>query len=175
MSSSRRSLSALPESGIPKAEDFHFGLVVSAWNDDITGSMAEAARDTLLHYGVMPDNIIRIEVPGAYELPMGARILAGREKLDAIICIGCVIRGETAHNEYINNAVAQGLMQFSLMSGIPAIFGVLTPNDHQQALDRAGGQHGNKGVEAALTALRMADLKKKNKEKTPIGFGQNPA
>lgn len=171
MSSARKNLSSEPSQPVPHAGDFTFGLVVAQWNDDITLPLAQGARDTLLQYGALPDRILEISVPGTYELPMGARLLAGKQKMDAIICIGCVIKGETSHNEYINQAVAQGLIQFSLMSGIPAIFGVLTPNDHQQAIDRAGGKHGNKGVEAALTAIQMASLKQRNQEKTTIGFG----
>ncbi len=171
MASSRKSLSTHEPAKIASAKGLQFGIIVSQWNEDITGPMAQGAHDCLLEYGASADQIHRIEVPGAFELPMGARLLAGRMKLDAIICIGCVIKGETSHNEYINQAVAQGLVQLSLMSGIPAIFGVLTPNDHQQALDRAGGKHGNKGVEAALTAIQMATLKKLNSEpSSKIGF-----
>lgn len=171
MASSRKSLSEHKPAEIPNAADYHFGLVMSKWNEDITGPMAEGAVGCLLQYGSSLERIHRMEVPGAYELPIGARLLAGRFKLDAIICIGCVIKGDTAHNEYINQAVAQGLVHFSLMSGIPAIFGVLTPNDHQQAIDRAGGKHGNKGVEAALTAIHMAALKKLGSEtSSKIGF-----
>lgn len=173
MSSARKNLSSLPQVPVPDAGPFWFGLVVSQWNEDITHALARGARETLLGHGAREDQLLEIAVPGTYELPMGARLLAGRHKLDAIICIGCVIKGETSHNEYINQSVAQGLIQFSLMSGIPAVFGVLTPNDHQQALDRAGGKHGNKGVEAALTAIQMAALKQQNKEKSPIGFGLN--
>ena len=94
------------------------------------------------------------------------------QKYDAIICIGCVIKGETSHNEYINNSVAMGLTNLGLASGIPCIFGVLTPNDEQQAIDRAGGKYGNKGVEAAVTAIRMATLKEdlKKSVKKSIGF-----
>lgn len=97
--------------------------------------------------------------------------MASNEKLDAVICLGCVIRGETSHNEYINHAVAHALTQMSIVSGKPFIFGVLTPNNEQQALDRAGGKHGNKGVEAAVTAIRMASLKQKlSTAKSKIGF-----
>lgn len=173
MSSSRKSLSDPGSSSIPNAHKFRFGLVVSRWHEDITGPMAQAAFDTLLQYGAMDEAINRIDVPGTFELPMGARLLNSRTKLDAIICIGCVIKGETAHNEYINQAVANGLIQFSLMSGVPAVFGVLTPNTLEQALDRAGGKHGNKGVEAALTAIQMALLKQGSRDTgTAIGFGQ---
>ncbi len=173
MSSSRKSLSDPGASPIPKANKFRFGLIVSQWHEDITGPLAQGAIDTLLKYGAMDEAIYRIDVPGTFELPMGARLLNARTKLDAIICIGCVIKGETAHNEYINQAVANGLIQFSLMSGIPTVFGVLTPNNLEQALDRAGGKHGNKGIEAALTAIQMANIKQGSRESgTSIGFGQ---
>lgn len=172
MSSIKKSLSAHDAHRIPDASGLSFGVVVSLWNEDITGPMAEAAVQTLLHHGTLESNIHRIDVPGAFELPLGARLAAGKHKLDAIICIGCVIRGETSHDAYISQAVANGLVQFGLMSGIPTIFGVLTTNDHQQALDRSGGKHGNKGVEAAVTAIQMAALKQEVREPaTRIGFG----
>lgn len=172
MASHRKSLSEHEAVQIPDASSLCFGLVVSQWNEDITGSMADAALQTLRQHGALDDNIHTIDVPGAFELPLGARLAAGKHKLDAIICIGCVIRGETSHDAYISQAVANGLVQFGLMSGIPTIFGVLTTNDHQQALDRAGGKHGNKGVEAAVTAIHMAALKQEVREPaTRIGFG----
>ncbi|MEM1120782.1 MAG: 6,7-dimethyl-8-ribityllumazine synthase, partial [Bacteroidota bacterium] len=109
--------------------------------------------------------------PGAFELPGGAAMLAGKHKLDAVICLGCVIKGETSHNEYINQSVGMGLTNLSIASGKPFIFGLLTPNNEQQALERAGGKHGNKGVEAAVTAIRMAALKQDLGEaKKRIGF-----
>ncbi len=174
MSSARKSLSDSGSTPVPNAHKFRFGLVVSQWNEDITGLLAKGAYDTLLQYGAREESIHRIDVPGTFELPMGARLLNARTKLDAIICIGCVIKGETAHNEYINQAVANGLVQFSLMSGIPSIFGVLTPNNIEQARDRAGGKHGNKGVEAAVTAIHMAHIKQGSRDSgTHIGFGKN--
>ncbi|MCF8236585.1 MAG: 6,7-dimethyl-8-ribityllumazine synthase [Saprospiraceae bacterium] len=173
MSSTRKSLSDPGPSPIPNAQKFRFGLVVSQWHDDITGPLSKGAVDTLLEYGAREDSIYRIDVPGTFELPMGARMLNSRTKLDAIICIGCVIKGETAHNEYINQAVANGLVQFGLMSGIPCVFGVLTPNSLEQAQDRAGGKHGNKGIEAAVTAIQMAHLKHGSRDAgASIGFGQ---
>jgi len=110
-------------------------------------------------------------VPGAFELPLGARIVMGQEKIDAAICLGCVIKGETEHDVYINNAVATGIMTLGLTSKKPVIFGVLTPNTKQQALDRAGGKHGNKGVEAATTAIKMVHLNNPDhNSKKSIGF-----
>lgn len=150
---------------------FHIGIVVSEWNSVITSALHLACIETLKACGVISENIKSISVPGSYELPLGAKMLAGSEKLDAVICLGCVIKGETKHDEYISNAVANGLMQLSLVSGKPVIFGVLTPNDMQQAIDRAGGVHGNKGVEAAQTALQMIEISKNLKEgKKGIGY-----
>lgn len=167
MATSKKSLSKHDAQAVPSAKPFSFGIAWSRWNEDITLALRQGAFDTLLNYGAETANIHEMEVPGAFELPMAARFLCQKQKLDAVICIGCVIKGETAHNEYINQAVAQGLIQLSLMSGVPAVFGVLTPNDQQQALDRAGGKHGNKGIEAAVTAIHMANLRQS--VKTPGG------
>ena len=171
MASTFKSLSEYDEKSIPSAENFSFGIVVSAWNAEITNALYEACYNTLVHHGAKSENIFTEQVPGSYELPLGARILNGKKKPDALICLGCVIRGETSHNEYINSAVANGLMNLSLTTGKPFIFGLLTPNDAQQAFDRAGGRHGNKGVEAAVTAIRMAALNLgKTEGKKSIGF-----
>lgn len=174
MASKLKNLSVYEEANMPNAAEFSFGIAVAEWNSDITYALHEGCVDTLLKHGAKEDNIHTVQVPGAFELTAAARMLLKTHKLDAVICIGCVIKGETAHNEYINNAVAQGLTQLGAATGIACIFGVLTPNDAQQALDRAGGIHGNKGVEAAQTAIRMADLRKQLNEgargKNAIGF-----
>ena len=171
MASALKNLSAYDDSTLPAADEMTFGIVVAEWNPHITHALYEGCYDTLLKHGAKPENIHTIQVPGSFELPAGARILAGRHHPDAVICLGCVIKGETSHNEYINHAVAHGLTSLSIASGRPFIFGLLTPNDEQQALDRAGGQHGNKGVEAAVTAIRMAALKNEKPEgKRKIGF-----
>jgi 6,7-dimethyl-8-ribityllumazine synthase len=132
----------------------------------------EGCFETLIKHQAKEENIKTVQVPGTFELTVAAKILLQNQKYDAIICIGCVIKGETNHNEYINNSVALGLTNLGLASGIPCIFGVLTPNDEQQAIDRAGGKYGNKGVEAAVTAIRMSALKEnlKKAEKKSIGF-----
>ena len=172
MSSALKNLSSYDDSSVPSADDMSFGIVVAEWNQHITHALYEACYETLVKHGAKPESIYTIQVPGSFELPAGARILAGRRHPDAIICLGCIIKGETHHNEYISHAVAQGLVSLSIASGRPFIFGVLTPNDEQQALDRAGGKHGNKGVEAAITAIRMAALKnEKPQGKRKIGFG----
>lgn len=141
---------------LPDGSSYKIGIVVSQWNADITDALLAGAKETLLRSGVLPENIEILYVPGAFELPWGARQIMKPGKRDAVICLGCIIQGETKHDEYIANAVASGIMQLGLMSGIPVIFGVLTTNTDEQAKDRAGGKHGNKGAEAALAALQMA-------------------
>jgi 6,7-dimethyl-8-ribityllumazine synthase len=172
MASALKNLSEYNENDLPKADDFSFGIVVADWNKEITHALYEGCYDTLVKQGAKETAIHTIQVPGAFELPSGAKLLLGKHKLDAVVCIGCVIKGETSHNEYINNAVATGITQLGLLSGKPIIYGVLTPNDEQQAKDRAGGKYGNKGVEAAVTAIRMATLKNElTSAKKSIGFG----
>lgn len=173
MASALKNLSTYDDSSIPGAGEMVFGIVVSAWNPKITHALYHGCLETLLKHGANEENIHVAQVPGSFELPIGARILSGQHKLDAVICLGCVIKGETSHDEYINQAVATGLVNLGITTGIPYIFGLLTTNDAQQALERAGGKHGNKGIEAAVTAIRMAALKKGNagaKGKAHIGF-----
>ncbi len=171
MASALKNLSNYNEQSIPNAEKMKFGIVVSEWNTEITHALYGGCHDTLTKHGASAENIHTLQVPGSFELPFGARLCISSHKVDAIICIGCVIQGETKHNEYINDAVAKGLINLSLASKIPCIFGVLTPNDMEQARDRAGGKHGNKGIEAAVTAIRMAALNQQMGEtKQSIGF-----
>jgi 6,7-dimethyl-8-ribityllumazine synthase len=147
------------------------GIVQSQWNEEITNKLLEGAKETLLNKGVLMDNLFVHQVPGAFELPLGAKFLLNHVKLDAVICLGCVIKGHTDHDKYINHAVANGITQLGLLSNIPIIYGVLTPNNEEQALERAGGLEGNKGAEAAQTALSMIQLKKNlNPEKKSIGY-----
>lgn len=136
------------------------GVVVSEWNPEITGALFNAAHETLLKHGCREKNIIRLHVPGSFELPSGAQLIMEEEKPDAVICLGCVIQGETRHFDFICDAVANGLIQLSIKYNRPFIFGVLTPNNMDQARARAGGDHGNKGVEAAVTAMKMVALRK---------------
>lgn len=171
MASALKNLSAYDDSNLPSAAPFTFGIVVSEWNKDITHALYEGCFETLVQHGAKEDNIHVVQVPGSFELPAGAKMLAGSGRFDAVICLGCVIKGETKHDEYINHAVATGLTGLSIASGIPFIFGMLTVNYEQQARDRAGGRHGNKGVEAAVTAIRMAALRKElSKPSKSIGF-----
>ncbi len=170
MASALKNLSNYDENSIPVAENMSFGIVVSEWNAHITHALYDGCVATLLKHGAKEENIHTIQVPGSFELPTGARLMAAKHKVDAVICLGCVIKGETKHDEYICNAVATGLMNLSIASGQPFIFGVLTPNNEEQALERAGGKHGNKGVEAAVSAIHMAALRKDMLIKTTIGF-----
>ncbi len=171
MSTKLKNLSDYNETSFPSLEEYTFGIVLSEWNSDITHALYQGCVDTLLKHGVSEDNIVLARVPGSFELPAAARLLAQRHNPDAVICLGCVITGETKHNEYINNAVANGLVNLSIATGKPFIFGVLTPDNEQQAKDRAGGKHGNKGIEAAATAIRMATLKKEmEKSGASIGY-----
>ena len=171
MASALKNLSTYDESNLPEAGEMQIGIVVSDWNSEITHALYEGCFDTLVKHGVPEGQIRTIQVPGAFELPVGAKMLASQHKLDAVVCLGCVIKGETSHNEYINHAVATALTTMGIASGKPFIYGVLTPNDEQQAKDRAGGKYGNKGVEAAITAIRMAGMKETIKEGvSKIGF-----
>jgi 6,7-dimethyl-8-ribityllumazine synthase len=159
MSSADKNLSVFSVDNLPDISGRRFAIVVAEWNTEVTEALFQGAYNTLIQYGATTANIIRGNVPGSYELTLAAQWFAERSDIDAVICIGCVIQGETKHNDYINHAVAQGFTHVSLKTGKPVIFGVLTPNNQQQALDRAGGIHGNKGDEAAMTAIKMLGLK----------------
>jgi 6,7-dimethyl-8-ribityllumazine synthase len=153
-------LSAYDPENIPDAGKMRFGIVVSDWNRDITWSMLNGAISTLKKHGATEENIIVRHVPGSFELTLGAQFLAEYDDLDAVICLGCVIQGETPHFTYICQGVTHGITQLNLDYNIPFIFGVLTTETHQQAAERAGGKRGNKGDEAAVTAIRMAALQR---------------
>jgi 6,7-dimethyl-8-ribityllumazine synthase len=133
-------------------------IVVAEWNEEITGALYESAVQSLIANGVSRGNIIKKNVPGTFELSLGALLMADDKKIDAVICLGCVIQGETPHFDYICQAVAYGITEASLKTKKPVIFGVLTTLNKQQAIDRAGGKYGNKGEEAALTALSMLNF-----------------
>ncbi len=140
-----------------------FGIVVSEWNHEITLALKDGAYNTLIKHGAAPDNILISFVPGSYELTLGAQLQLETQDVDAVICLGCVIQGETRHFDFICDAVAHGITNLNIKYLKPVIFGVLTPNNQQQAIDRAGGKHGNKGDEAAATAIKMLALKQKLK------------
>ena len=134
-----------------------FGIVVAKWNEEITEALYEGAYSGLITLGAKKANITRVVVPGSYELPLAAQRMAKQKDIAAVICLGCVIQGETPHFDYICQAVANGIMRVNLDSGKPVAFGVLTTLDKKQALERAGGKYGNKGEEAALTVVEMLD------------------
>lgn len=155
MASSEKNLSTYSTDNIKNIATKRFAIIVSEWNDSVTESLFSGALETLLNNGATRENIIRKNVPGSFELTLAAQWMADLEDIDAVICLGCVIQGETKHFDFICNAVANGLTNVALKSNKPVIFGVLTPNTQKQALDRAGGKHGNKGDEAAITAIKM--------------------
>jgi 6,7-dimethyl-8-ribityllumazine synthase len=155
MATSLKNLSTYSSGGIKDVSGKRFAIVVSEWNSEITDALFSGAYDVLLKNGVRKENIIKKSVPGSFELSLGAQWAAEDKSIDAVICLGCVIQGDTKHFDFICQAVAEGLTNVGLKFNKPVIFGVLTTNTHQQALDRAGGKHGNKGDEAAITAIKM--------------------
>ncbi len=148
---------------VPDAKDIKFGIVVSEWNHEITGSLLQGAVETLKKHGAQEINIVVKHVPGSFELILGGRLFAEYTDVNAIILLGCVIQGETRHFEFICQGVTKGATDLNLKYGIPVIFGVLTTENLQQALERAGGRLGNKGDEAAITAIKMAVLRREFK------------
>ncbi len=159
MSTQLKNLSDFSHTSIPDASKYKFAIVVAEWNSEITGALLSGAVDSLLENGCAESAIEVLKVPGTFELSSGAQMAATSKAFDAIISLGCVIQGETRHFDFICNAVANGITNVGINTGIPCIFGVLTTDNLQQAIDRAGGKHGNKGTEAAVTAIKMADLK----------------
>ncbi|MEQ8927477.1 MAG: 6,7-dimethyl-8-ribityllumazine synthase [Fulvivirga sp.] len=159
MSSSHKNLSEFSSKNVADISQKRFGILVSEWNSEVTDALFSGAFETLVTNGAIRDNIIKQYVPGSYELSLGAQWMAERKDIDAVICLGCVIQGETRHFDFICSAVAHGLTNVSLKYNKPVIFGVLTPDTQKQALDRAGGKHGNKGDEAAITAIKMLGIK----------------
>ena len=160
MSSSQKNLSQFEGNEIPNGKGMRIGIVVAEWNTAITGALFDGAVQTLVKNGVSKDDIIIIKVPGSFELTMGAQFMCEDKSIDGVITLGCVIQGETRHFDFICDAVANGVTNVSIKYNKPVVFGVLTPNTLEQAQDRAGGKHGNKGDEAAVTALKMIALQK---------------
>ncbi len=161
MATSTTNLSGYDKAAIPNAKNFRFGIVVSEWNSEITNAMFQGAFDAILDCGGIKENIVRWNVPGSFELVYGCKkITESFDMLDAVIAIGSVIQGETKHFDYVCQAVSQGIKDLNVQGDIPVIFCVLTDNTMQQAIDRSGGKHGNKGTEAAIAAIKMAQLRK---------------
>lgn len=161
MATSLKNLSTYSPDSVPDASGMYFGIVVSEWNNEVTDALLKGASNTLKNHGAKEENIFIEYVPGSFEITLGAQLLAENTIADAIICLGCVIQGETPHFEYICQGVTQGITELNITYNLPFIFGLLTVNSQQQAIDRAGGKHGNKGDEAAITAIKMVHLQQK--------------
>lgn len=155
MSSAKQNLSSQKISKKQDYSSYKIAIIVAEWNSEITNSLSSGAISRLIDEGVKSENIIVKSVPGAFELTLASQFMAQKSDIDAVIAIGCVIKGDTPHFEYICQGVTMGITEVNLKFNKPVIFGVLTTNNEQQALDRAGGKHGNKGDEAAVTALKM--------------------
>ncbi len=158
MATSNKNLSTYDKATIPNPKDLRFGIVVSEWNSEITEGLYSGAEDALIDCGASKENIIRWNVPGSFELPFGCKKIIASKNLDAVIAIGSVIQGETKHFDFVCSATAQGIMSLNLQTDVPVIFCVLTDDTMEQAQDRSGGKHGNKGVEAAIAAIKMASI-----------------
>ncbi len=164
MATAGKNLSQFDSKALPSGEGFRIGIVTSSWNEEITHALRSGAQDTLLELGVHREDVLSYPVPGSFELPTAALWLAEAGKVDAIVAIGSVIQGETRHFEFVCQAVAQGCKDVAITTGIPVIFCVLTDDTIEQARARSGGQHGNKGVEAAVAAVQMAHLRRTIRE-----------
>ncbi|MEK6154927.1 6,7-dimethyl-8-ribityllumazine synthase [Flavobacteriaceae bacterium 3-367] len=158
MATENKNLSVYDKATVPDAGNFRFGIVVAEWNEKITEGLYQGALEALLDCGAVEENIVRWNVPGSFELTFGCKKMISSEKVDAIIAIGSVIQGETKHFDFVCSAAAQGIKDLNVNTDTPVIFCVLTDNTLQQALDRSGGKHGNKGTEAAIAAIKMAAL-----------------
>ena len=159
MASSQKNLSDIRLNRDFDISKFKFGIVVSEWNEQVTELLYSGAYQTLINAGALRNNIERMDVPGTFELSLGGQWMAKRKEVEAVICLGCVIQGETRHFDFICDAVANGITHVSLKYNKPIIFGVLTTKHIKQALDRSGGKHGNKGDEAASAAIKMLQIR----------------
>ena len=160
MATSIKNLSEYDKNIISNGADYKIGIVVSEWNDQITGALLEGAVQTLKNHGVQDKHLTTVHVPGAFELPIGAQSLLEHQKFDGILTIGAVIQGETKHFDFVCNGATQGIMQVMLNYNTPISFCVLTDNNIQQSIDRSGGKHGNKGIECAVSLLKMIQLQR---------------
>ncbi len=158
MATANKNLSVYDKSTIPNAKNYRFGIVVSEWNSEITEGLYTGAHEALLDCGALEKNIVRWNVPGSFELTFGCKKMMASQNVHAIIAIGSVIQGETKHFDFVCSATAHGIMDLNLNGEIPVVFCVLTDNNLQQAQERSGGKHGNKGTEAAIAAIKMAIL-----------------
>lgn len=158
MATEYHNLSEYDPNTLPDASKMHFGIIVSEWNSEITFKLRDGAYDTLVKAGVKPENITIVYVPGSFELIYGAKRIVESIRPDAVIGLGCVVRGDTPHFDYVCSGVTQGFANMNADGDIPYIFGLLTTDNMQQAIDRSGGKFGNKGDEAAITAIKMAKI-----------------
>jgi len=158
MATAYHNLSDYDLNSVPSAEDMAFGIVVSEWNSEITGALLKGAVDTLKNHGAKEENILVKTVPGSFELTFGANQIMESCDVDAVIILGCVIKGDTPHFDYVCMGVTQGITQLNVTGDIPVIYGLITANNMQQAIDRSGGKLGNKGDECAITAIKMIDF-----------------
>lgn len=162
MATANKNLSEYNKELLPNAKEFKVGVVVSEWNDQVTNGLFTGVKDAMLDCGLEDENLIRWDVPGSFELIYGARkMIETFEDLDVVIVIGCVVKGETMHFDFVCEGVTHGIKDLNLMADIPVIFCVLTDNNIEQSIARSGGVHGNKGTEAAVAALKMIALNKK--------------
>jgi len=158
MATENKNLSDYDKTTIPNAKTLRFGMVVSEWNSEITNGLYTGAVTALIDCGALEANIIKWDVPGSFELTHGCKKMIATQKVDAVIAIGSVIQGETKHFDFVCDATAQGIKDLNVLTDTPVIFCVLTDHTMQQAIDRSGGIHGNKGAEAAIAAIKMAVL-----------------
>ncbi|MDC1464373.1 6,7-dimethyl-8-ribityllumazine synthase [Polaribacter sp.] len=163
-------LSYYDKATIPNAKTFRFGIVVSEWNPEITRNLQKGAIETLIACGAIKENIISWDVPGSFELVFGCKKMIQSQQLDAIIAIGNIIQGETKHFDFVCEGVTQGIVDLNIKHDVPVIFCVLTDNTKQQSIDRSGGKLGNKGIECAVAAVKMAAIKNIDRKSDSIGF-----
>jgi len=163
MATVNKNLSEYDKNTIPGAKDFRFGIVVSEWNEAITLNLYKGAIEALLENGAKEENIIKWDVPGSFELIYGSKRMVETQNVDAVIAIGCVIQGETKHFDFVCEAVSQGIKDLNIQTDVPVVFCVLTDNTMQQSIDRSGGIHGNKGTEAGIVAIKMANIRQLTK------------
>lgn len=163
MATINKNLSQYDKNTVPNAKDFRFGIVVSEWNETITAGLYKGAIEALLENGALAENIVSWDVPGSFELIYGSKRMIDTQNVDAVIAIGSVIQGETKHFDFVCEAVSQGIKDLNVQTDVPVVFCVLTDNTMQQAIDRSGGIHGNKGTEAGVVAIKMAYLRQQTK------------
>ncbi len=158
MATALHNLSDYDFNSVPDASNMHFGIVVSEWNSNVTGALLEGAVESLKKHGAKEENILVQTVPGSFELTFGSAQMIKSGKIDAVIALGCVIKGDTPHFDYVCAGTTQGLAHLNATTDVPVIYGLITTNNLEQALDRAGGKLGNKGTECAITAIKMLDF-----------------